>query len=71
MAERAVIASKDAMAEYSKCGTAGRKYSEAQMNLQKGLAYFSDENNLERSKPYFEQAIKLAEESEQEALLCE
>lgn len=71
MAERAVVASKDSMAEFSKCRNAGRKYAEAQINLQKGQAYFSDESNIGRSKPYFEQAIKLAEEAEQEAVLCE
>ena len=70
MAERAVAAAKEAMAEFSKCTNATKNYFDADANLKQGLGYMSNRSSWEAAAPHFDQAIKLAEQSEEEASLC-
>ena len=70
MAERAVSAAKEAMAEFSKCGNASKNYFDADANFKQGLGYLSNKNMWEVAGPHFETAIKLAEQAEEEATLC-
>ena len=70
MAERAVSAAKDSMAEFSKCANASKDYFDADANLKQGLDYMSNRSSWEIAEPHFDKAIKLAEQAEQEATLC-
>lgn len=70
MAERAVSAAKDAMAEFSKCSNASKDYFDADRNFKQGLGYMSNRSNWETAEPHFDKAIKLAEQAEEEAALC-
>ena len=64
MAERAVSAAKDAMAEFSKCTNAGKNYFDADANLKQGLGYMSNKSMWETAETHFDNAIKLAEQAE-------
>jgi len=70
-AERAVSAAKDAMADYSKCANASRCYFDAESSLKQGLGYMTNQSKWEIAETYLDKAIKLAEQAEEEAALCD
>jgi len=70
MAERAVNAAKEAMAEFSKCVNANKNYFDADANLKQGLGYMSNKSSWETAETHFDKAIKLAEQAEEDASLC-
>ena len=70
-AERAVTAAKAAMAEYSKCPSAVKDYFDAESCLKQGQGYMSNQYRWESAEGHFDQAIKLAEQAEEEATLCD
>ena len=70
-AERAVAAAKTAMAEYSKCPSAPKDYFDAESSLKQAQGDMSNQYKWEEAGQHFDQAIKLAEQAEEEAALCD
>ncbi len=70
-AERAVNAAQVAMAPYSKCPTAVKNYFDAESSLKQAQGYMMNQYNWDSAGRYFDQAIKLAEQAEEDATLCD
>jgi hypothetical protein len=70
-AERAISAAKTSMAEYSKCTSAAKKYFDADNCLKQGEGYMTNRYNWETAEGHFDNAIKLAEQAEEESVLCD
>ena len=70
-AERAVVAAKTAMAEYSKCPSAVKNYFDAESFLKQGQGYMTNQYEWDSAEKHFDQAIKFAEQAEEEATLCD